>query len=134
MEERTISLIQSSLDDLSPVSQEAEDLFHGRLLDSYPEVYRLFFMDTEPEERRLVNLLGFVSRHLPHTGAMAATVKVLAQSDKVFRLIEAHYEALAETLIWTLRRSLTDSFTIEVERAWMRALWGTSRSRPMVVA
>ncbi|KAB2680895.1 hypothetical protein [Brucella pseudintermedia] len=134
MEERTISLIQSSLDGLGPISQKAEDLFHRRLLDSYPEVYRLFFMDTEPEDRRLVHLLGYVSGHIRHTGAIAATVRILAQSNKVFRLIEAHYEALAETLIWTLRRSLTDSFTNEVERAWMRALWGTTRLRPMVVA
>ncbi|MCF1743054.1 hypothetical protein KYK29_10635 [Shinella daejeonensis] len=134
MEERTISLIQSSLDGLGPISQNVENLFHKRLIDSYPEVYRLFFMDIEPEDRRLVHLLGYISSHMRHTGAIAATVRILAQSNKVFRLIEMHYEALAETLIWTLRRSLNDSFTIEVERAWMGALWGTSRVRTMVVA
>ncbi|PJR92492.1 hypothetical protein CN878_23705 [Ochrobactrum sp. 695/2009] len=123
MEERTISLVVASLDELHPVSQKVDDLFHMRLLDTCPEIYRLFAMDIEPHERRLFHALGLILGQVRHVGAIAPTVAMLARSQKLFRLIDAHYEALAQTLVWTLRRVLGDSFTIETERAWWSALW-----------
>lgn len=125
--DRAISLIIASLDRLDPINQTVEDLFHLRLLDTYPDVYRFFVMDIEPGDRRLLNVLAHILGHVRQCGAVAPTVRTLAGSHRVFQLIEAHYAALAETLIWTLRRSLGDSFTVEVERAWMGALWETLR-------
>lgn len=123
MDQRAISLIVASLDDLHPVSQKVDDLFHMRLLDTCSEVYRLFVMDIEPHERRLVHAPGLILAQVRHVGAIAPTVAMLARSQRLFRLIDTHYEALAQTLIWTLRRVLGDSFTIETERAWWSALW-----------
>lgn len=100
-------------------------MFNARLLDAHPDVYRLFVVDIEPQERRLVQTLRFVLGHLGLFGGILPTVRALACSHKVCRLIDAHYEALRETLIWTLRRSLGAGFSVEVERAWHDALFGT---------
>lgn len=127
MDHRASSLIIASLDRLCPISQTVDDLFHLRLLDTYPDVYRFFIMDIEPRDLRLLHVLAHILGHVRQCGAIAPTVRTLARSHGVFRLIEAHYAALAETLIWTLRRSLGESFTVEVERAWMGALWETLR-------
>lgn len=102
-------------------------MFNVRLLDTHPDVYRLFVMDIELADRRLTNALAHILGHVRQCGAIAPTVTILARSHRVFRLIERHYEARAKTLVWTLRRSLGDGFTVDVERAWMGALWGTRR-------
>lgn len=123
MDGHAISFILASLSGLQSVSQQADAMFNARLLDTHPDVYRRFSLDVAPQDRRLLEVLGLILGHMRQSGVTAPIVKVLARSHRVFRLIDAHYEALAETLIWTLRRSLGDSFPIEAERAWLEALW-----------
>lgn len=127
MDERAMSLVLASLRSLIPKIEQADAMFNARLLETYPDIYRRFAMDIEPQERSPVQTLGLLLGHMGRFGAIAPAVKALAPSRKVCRLIDAHYEALAETLMWTLRRSLGATFTAEVERAWCGALWGVSR-------
>lgn len=128
MDHDSISLVLACIHDLCLVSRSADTMFSLRLLDTYPDVYRLLAMDIDPHDRRLMHVLGLVVVHVRDFGAISPTVAALAQSHKVFRLIEVHYEAIAETLIWTLRRSLGEKFTIETERAWLSALWSAKRA------
>ncbi|GLI94261.1 globin domain-containing protein [Methylocystis echinoides] len=128
MEKSAISEGLACIHDLCPISRSADAMFSVRLLDTYPDVYRLFALDIEPRDRRLMHVLGLVVAHVRDFGAVSPTVTALARSHAVFRLIETHYEAIAETLIWTLRRSLGEKFTIEAERAWLSALWRAKRA------
>ncbi|MDW6023348.1 hypothetical protein SAZ10_16455 [Mesorhizobium sp. BAC0120] len=122
MDDRAISLILGSFRELIPMAEQADVLFNARLLDTCPDVYRLFAADVDPKDRTLVGTLRLIFGHINRFGAILPTVRALAGSHKVFRLIEVYYHELAEVLIWTLRRSLGFRFTTEVERAWHQAL------------
>lgn len=124
MDPRSHSLILTNIVALFPIAEQADAMFANRLLEIYPEVYRLFAMEIEPRERSLVLTLRLIFGNSRHFGELLPVVQELARSHRIYRLIEPHYLALAETLLWTLRRSLGPGFTIEAERAWQRALDG----------
>ncbi len=128
MDQDSISLVLACILDLRPVSRSADAMFSIRLLDTYPDVYRLFAMDIDPHDRDLMHVLGLVVAHVRNFEAVSPTVAALARSYTVFRLIDRHYDVMAETLIWTLRRSLAEKFTIETERAWLSLLWRAKRA------
>ena len=122
MDERTAELVLASLGRLISKADEVDKLFNMRLLDTYPNTHRLFVTDLEPEERRLVQTLKLLLGEVRYFGAILPTVRSLSSSHKVCRLIEFHYTGLAETLIWTLRRSLGPNFSDATERAWHEVL------------
>ena len=122
MDQYSLSLIKRSLDQLGHVSDCADTMFAHRLLDTYPEVYRLFAIDLEPQARKLLPALRLLVDELPRSGGMLPSVRALAYSREIYRMIDAHYKPLSETLLWTLRRSLGCRFTHEVERAWREML------------
>lgn len=132
MDDRSISLMLSSIVKLMLMVERVDVMFNERLLDIYPDVYRLFVFDIPPAERKFTLTIGIVMDQLRHYGAILPAVKALAESNKTFRLVEMHYDALAETLIWTLRRSLGDSFRCDVERAWRNALSSCPRQMRVV--
>ncbi|MFJ6322007.1 MULTISPECIES: hypothetical protein [unclassified Rhizobium] len=122
MDQYTLSLIEQSLDQLDPVSDGVDTMFAHRLLDAYPDVYRLFAIDLEPQARKLLPTLRLMVDELPRFGALLPSVRALAYSRKICRMVDAHYQPISETLLWTLRRSLGCRFTNEVERAWRETL------------
>lgn len=134
MHDRSAFLILSSVTKLMPMAERVDVLFNERLLDVYPDVYRLFALDIAPEERSLTRTIGLVLAHVRQSGAILPAVKALKRSRKIFGLVEMYYDALGETLIWTLRRSLGVGFSSEVERAWHSALGRGSRVRLTLIA
>lgn len=122
MDQRSRSLILTNIVALFPIAEQADAMFANRLLETYPEIYRLFALELGSQERSLVLTLRLLFGNSRHFGEVLPIVKELARSHRIGRLIEPHYGALAETLLWTLRRSLGLGFTIEAERAWQRAL------------
>lgn len=122
MDGRAMSLVLASFETLVPKLEQADAMFGARLLETYPDVYRRFAADIEPQERSPMRTLGLL---LGQSGRLEAP----APSRKVCRLVDAHHEALAEILIWTLRRSLGAAFATEVERAWCGVLRNASSRR-----
>lgn len=118
------SLVLASLPKVIRHAQSVDAIFNDRLLDTHPEVYRRFAIHLPPNERSFVRALRPVLENLGSFGAILPTVRALAETDKVYSLVDANYVALSETLIWTLRRCLGPAFTVEIERAW----WATLRA------
>ncbi len=133
MDDRSISLILSNIAKLMQMAERVDVMFNERLLDVHPDVYRLFVFDIPPAERKLTLAICRLMDQLRYHGAILPAVKALAQSNKTFRLVEMNYDALGETLIWTLRRSLGASFRCDVERAWRKALSRSPRQMRVVV-
>uniref|UniRef100_A0A9E7ZRT2 Globin domain-containing protein n=1 Tax=Bosea sp. NBC_00436 TaxID=2969620 RepID=A0A9E7ZRT2_9HYPH len=127
MDHRSRSLILTNIVALFPIAEQTDATFANRLLETYPEVYRLFAMEIASQERSLVLTLRLMFGNSRQFEEVLPIVQELARSHRIYRLIEPHYQALAETLIWTLRRSLGTGFTGEAERAWLRALDGYPR-------
>lgn len=122
MDERAIFLIRDSLAQLIPIAGQADAMFNIRLLDTYPELYRIFAMDIDERDRSFVGLLVIAVERLRLHGAIMPAASVLLRERKVYRVVHDNYVAVGLTLIWTLRRCLGAGFTVEVERAWQKAL------------
>lgn len=122
MNQQSIGLIRESFDKLVPIADEVEARFSARLFDTYPDVCRIFLMDVAPQERALVRTLERALGRLAESGGFPAAVDELARRHHAFRIAHVYYDALATTLLWTLRHSLGGGFTREVELAWAEAL------------
>ncbi|OAF11566.1 globin family protein [Bradyrhizobium neotropicale] len=118
MNEQTISLVQESFKKLAPKADEVGMMFYDRLFEIYPEVRPMFARDIGPQSRKLVQMLALVVNGLRNLDSILPAVKELAQRHHGYGVVDAHYQAVGSTLIWTLRRSLGEAFTTEVERAW----------------
>ncbi|MBP2449069.1 globin family protein [Rhizobium leguminosarum] len=121
MNQHNISLVQESFRKLVPRAGQVGLMFYGRLFEIFPEVRPMFAADIGPQSRKLVQMLALVVNGLDKLDTILPAVKELARRHKGYGVVEAHYKAVGQTLIWTLRRGLGDDFTLEVERAWSEA-------------
>lgn len=122
MDLQAASLVVSSLSRLFPLAPYIDAVFNMRLHETHPDLYRLFELYVPPHERSVMRALRKVLGALGDFGASIPTVRALARNSNVFTIVDANYQALGETLIWTLRAGLGNGFTDELERAWNAAL------------
>lgn len=121
MEDKSVSLIQDSFRKLTPIADQVGTIFYARLFETHPAVRPMFAEDIAPQAKKLVQMLALVVNGLDKLDTILPAVRQLAQHHRAYGVVDAHYEAVGTTLIWTLRRGLADDFTSEVETAWTNA-------------
>jgi len=109
MDARTISLLRDSVAKLIHITEQADVLFNARLLDTFPEVYRIFAMDAEPEEQSFVAMLSLAVDRVHRCGAILSTVWELVGERKVFRMVQDHYGAIGSATMSGSRPSASAS-------------------------
>jgi hemoglobin-like flavoprotein len=121
MNEQTISLVQKSFRTLIPMADHVGSTFYARLFEAYPDVRPMFAADIGPQSKKLVQMLAVVVNGLDRLDTILPAVQQLARRHKGYGVVDAHYGAVGETLIGTLRQGLGEGFTSEVEAAWTQA-------------
>lgn len=121
MDSETVARVQTSFKKLVPVADQVGADFYARLFAAYPEVRPMFAEDIGPQSKKLVQMLALVVNGLDKLHAILPAVRKLARNHNGYGVVDAHYEAVGETLIATLRGELADAFTPEVEAAWTEA-------------
>ena len=124
MKEQTVSLVQTSFRKLIPVADQVGAAFYARLFETYPAVRPMFAEDIGPQAKKLVQMLALVVNGLDKLDTIMPAVQQLARRHNGYGVVDAHYDAVGETLIGTLRSGLGEAFTPEVEAAWTQA-YGT---------
>lgn len=124
MENSTVSLVQTSFKKLIPVADQVGEAFYARLFESYPAVRPMFAEDIGPQSKKLVQMLALVVNGLDKLDTILPAVQQLARRHNDYGVVDAHYDAVGNTLLWTLRHGLRSDFTPEVEAAWTKA-YGT---------
>ena len=121
MEENTVALVQASFKKLVPVADQVGAAFYARLFETYPAVRPMFAEDIGPQSKKLVQMLALVVNGLDRLDTILPAVQQLARKHNDYGVVDAHYDAVGDTLLWTLRQGLGDAFTPEVRRAWTDA-------------
>lgn len=67
-------------------------------------------------------VIATVVRGLRNFEKLEMTVWQLGRRHVAYGAIEAHYQVVAETLIWTLEQGLGKDYTADVKQAWLDAL------------
>lgn len=114
-----ITLVKQSFAKVAPIAPQAAALFYGRLFDIAPEVKPLFKGDMEEQGRKLMQVLATAVGGLDRLGELVPTVQALGKRHAGYGVADAHYDKVAEALLWTLGKGLGDGFTPAVKDAWV---------------
>lgn len=116
-----VQLIKASWAKVLPIKEIAADLFYGKLFELEPGVKTLFSGDIKEQGRKLMMLLNTVVINLERLDSLIPTVQELGRKHVDYDVKPEHYDAVGQALIWTLGKGLGDSFTDDVEAAWVEA-------------
>jgi hemoglobin-like flavoprotein len=116
-----IALVQSSMEKVVPIADDAAALFYGKLFELDPELQPLFKGDMEEQGRKLMSMIGTAVNGLTNLEAIVPAVQELGTRHAGYGVKDADYDTVGTALIWTLGQGLGDSFTEEVKDAWLAA-------------
>lgn len=116
-----IELIQQSFQQLRLSADTVALLFYEHLFTENPSLKPLFHGQMDVQGRKLMNLLGVVVVGLPQLEQMEPMLRGLGARHADYGVKVADYDALANTLMWTLEHTLHEQFTPQVRQAWTEA-------------
>jgi hemoglobin-like flavoprotein len=118
MTPKQIRLVQSTWKQVEPISDQAAELFYGRLFQLAPSYRRLFTTDAQEQGRKLMQMIGVAVNGLPRLDTIVPAVEDLGRRHLDYDVTEEMYDTVGEALLWTLKQGLGRAFTDDVEEAW----------------
>lgn len=113
-----------------PIADTAADLFYKKLFEIRPEYRRLFPEDMRAQKRKLIAMLAFIVKSLdwpdsawqesvPEEDDLFLIVLALGRRHSdLYKIPDASYDAVAESLLWTLDYGLGKKFDAPTRAAW----------------
>lgn len=121
MTKEQIQLVQQSWSKVLPIAKEAGLLFYEKLFAAAPGVRHLFKPDINEQAKKLVVMLGYIVSRLPQMDELLPEVQRLGEKHAAYGAEPAHYEAVGQCLVATLKEGLQEEWTPEVQNAWITA-------------
>jgi hemoglobin-like flavoprotein len=119
-----IKLVQQSFAKVAPISEQAAELFYGRLFEIAPAVRAMFPSDMTEQRRKLMATLAIVVNGLSNLEMILPAASSLATRHVAYGAKAEHYPVVGEALLWTLEKGLGEAWTPDVADAW-RAAYAT---------
>ncbi len=116
-----IALVQSSLEKVLPIADDAAGLFYGKLFELDPEVKSMFKGDMDEQGRKLMAMIRTAVAGLSDLDSIVPAVQDLGVRHVGYGVKDSDYDTVGEALIWTLGKGLGADFTEEVKTAWLEA-------------
>ncbi|HEU4470909.1 MAG TPA: globin family protein [Flavisolibacter sp.] len=121
MTKEQIQLVQGSWTKVLPIAKEAGHLFYQKLFTAAPGVRHLFKPDISEQAGKLTTILGYVVAKLNQMDELLPEVQRLGERHAAYGAEPAHYEVVGQCLIATLKEGLGNSWTPEIQDAWITA-------------
>lgn len=117
-----VQLLKKSFEQVVPRKEAFAKAFYQRLFRDFPETAPLFAKtDMARQESSLMATLAVVVNGLAQGSDVAPAVKTLGKRHKGYNVEPAHFDAVGQSLIATLREYLDTAWTPEVETSWGEA-------------
>ena len=116
-----VNLVQQSFAKVAPISEQAADLFYGRLFEVAPGVRAMFPDDMTEQRKKLMATLAVVVNGLTNLEAILPAASALARRLIGYGAKAEHYPVVGGALLWTLEKGLGDAWTPETASAWTAA-------------
>lgn len=113
-----IKLVQDSWEQVKPISEQAAELFYGRLFETDPELKPLFSGDMKAQGKKLMTMIGAAVSGLTKLDSIVPAVQDLGRRHVDYGVKAKDYDTVGASLLWTLEQGLGDAFTPEVKEAW----------------
>ena len=111
-------LVKQTWTSVVPIADTAAELFYGRLFELDPSVKPMFKGDMKEQGAKLMKTIGLAVSALDDLEPLIPTLKEMGAAHAGYGVKDAHYNTVANALLWTLEKGLGDSFTDEVKNAW----------------
>lgn len=116
-----VDLVQQSFAKVAPISEQAAQLFYGRLFEIAPEVKPMFPGDMTEQRKKLMATLAVVVGSLKNLEAILPAASALAKKHVSYGVMAGHYTPVGAALLWTLEKGLGPDWTPELATAWTTA-------------
>jgi hemoglobin-like flavoprotein len=116
-----IKLVQQSFAKVAPISEQAAELFYGRLFEIAPAVRAMFPNDMTEQRRKLMATLAIVVNGLSNLEMILPAASSLATRHVAYGAKPEHYPVVGAALLWTLEKGLGADWTPELAKAWTAA-------------
>jgi nitric oxide dioxygenase len=116
-----VELVQQSFSKVAPISEQAAQMFYGRLFEIAPEVKPMFPSDMTEQRKKLMATLAVVVGGLTKLETILPAASALAKKHVGYGVEASHYTPVGAALIWTLEKGLGPDWTPEVATAWTTA-------------
>ncbi|MCM2369566.1 globin family protein [Aporhodopirellula aestuarii] len=115
-----VTLVKESWEQVKPISEQAAELFYGRLFTLDPSLKSLFKGDMSEQGKKLMATISLAVASLDRLETILPTVQALGQKHAAqYNVPESSYATVGEALIWTLGQGLGEGFTEDVKEAWL---------------
>ena len=121
MNPEQIRLVQSSFDQVLPISETAASLFYTRLFEIDPSLRAMFSSDLKRQGKKLMDALRLVVSGLRDLDRIVPVLQGLGRRHLAYGVRNEHYATVGQALIDTLRAGLGSAFTDDVCAAWLAA-------------
>jgi hemoglobin-like flavoprotein len=118
MDEGKIALVKNSWAQVAPISEQAAELFYGKLFELNPAYRELFKGDMKSQGKMLMSMLNTAVTSLDRLDDIVPAVQALGERHVDYGVVDEDYAVVGEALLWTLGQGLGDAFTDEVSAAW----------------
>jgi nitric oxide dioxygenase len=116
-----VKAIQNSFAKVAPISDQAAELFYGRLFEIAPKVKPLFKGDIKEQGRKLMTTLAVVVNGLTNLESVLPAASALAKRHVDYGVTAGDYAPVGAALLWTLEQGLGPDWTPEIAAAWTHA-------------
>lgn len=113
-----VTLVKDTWAQVVPISEQAAELFYGKLFELNPDYENLFKGDMKNQGKMLMSMLNTAVTSLDKLDAIVPAVHGLGRRHVGYGVKDEDYAVVAQALLWTLGQGLGDAFTGEVEEAW----------------
>jgi hemoglobin-like flavoprotein len=119
--DQQVTLVQESFAKVEPISEQAAEIFYGKLFEIDPSLRSMFKHDMKAQGKKLMATLAVVVKGLSKPDSIMPAVKELAVRHVEYGVEPEHYTYVGNALLRTLAEGLGDDFTPETRQAWVEA-------------
>ena len=121
LNQNQIKLIKDSWEKVSPIADQAADLFYGHLFEIAPTARSMFPTEMAEQKKKLMTTLGFVVASLNNIEEVVPQIQDLGRRHIGYGTKAEHFPVVGEALLWTLEQGLGESWNQELADAWTQA-------------
>ncbi|MFK8112145.1 MAG: globin family protein [Rubripirellula sp.] len=118
MTPQQIDIVQSTWEKVKPISEQAAELFYGRLFELDPSLRALFKSDMKDQGKKLMATLNIAVTSLTKLETILPALEELGRKHVQYGVPDQSYETVGEALLWTLEQGLGDVFDDDARAAW----------------
>jgi len=122
MNEEMIDRLEKSFKLLAPRGPELVDRFYAHLFSRHPALKPMFPDDMSDQKKKLLGSLVLVIENIRATEKLEKPLADMGRRHVGYGAEEAHYPAVAQTLLLTLAEFTGDAWTPEAANAWKEAV------------